>query len=689
VDSLEAALAADLELFAYQLEPAIALLRGRARRLLIADDVGLGKTVQAGLAAAELLARGLVDRVLVLAPAGLREQWVAELHARFALDFALLDMPGLQTRRAQLPAHVNPWSTESRVVVSIDYVKRPETLPAVTECGWDLVIVDEAHGTVAGERYEAVSELCATAGLVILLTATPHSGDRAAFERLCAIGNAGDPLVFFRRSRADAGLPGERRTHQLNVRSTPAERALHAALERFADAVRREHDSQGEAALALSVLRKRAMSSASSLARTVRRRLDQLAATAVPIDEQLMLDFGDPAGEQDADQDPAWTCPPLRDAGRERRMLAEILDAAAVAAVHESKGCALRRLLARLGEPVLVFTEYRDTLQHVRETVAPHAVMLHGGLSRAERAAAIEAFARGEARVLLATDAAGEGLNLHHRCRIVVNVELPWNPVRLEQRTGRVDRIGQRRRVHTFHLLAGDAGERAMASRLDAKRADAEEDLAGRAAERIDATPEIERLRGGRARLAASARPDDSWGANANRPLQDEARSLAVCVRRGSCWRAALGDAPIVVFRFELADPAGRPIASRLVPLGVPLAAGTRIRSRAELRRFVATLMSFDLTRYDERLKDWIDANISLSNAFRESGRARELAILERVDARRRAYLQQSLFTQRISGDREIDRRRRGAAAAQFRLTAALRHRAVSAAATPVLLLLP
>jgi superfamily II DNA or RNA helicase len=689
VDSLQTALTADFELFAYQLEPAIAMLRGRTRRLLIADDVGLGKTVQAGLAAAELLTRGLVDRVLVLAPAGLREQWVAELHARFTLDFALLDIRGIQTRRAQLPAHVNPWATESRVVTSIDYVKRPETRPAAAECRWDLVIVDEAHGSVTGERYQAVSELCSTAGAVILLTATPHSGDRAAFERLCAIGSAGDPLLFFRRTRADAGLPRERRVHQLNVRSTPAERKLHAVLDRFAAAVQREHAQRGEVALALSVLRKRAMSSASSLARTVRRRLDQLASPAAPLDDQLTLDFSDPAGEQDADQDPVWTCPPLRDAVRERQLLATIIEAATIAAVHESKVCALRRLLARVHEPVLVFTEYRDTLLHLRSTAAPDASLLHGGLSRAERAAAIEAFTHGQARVLLATDAAGEGLNLHHRCRVVVNVELPWNPVRLEQRTGRVDRIGQRRRVHTFHLVAHDAGERAVADRLDARRADAEKDLDDQAGARIDVSREIERLRAVRRQLAATRRSRDPWSADANRRAGDDAHAVAVCIGGRARWRAALGAAAIVVFRLELVDPAGRAIAARLVPLGIALADGTRIRTRAELRRFATKLTSLDLARHDARLKDWVAANVSLANTFCESWRTRELGILERLDVRRLAYRQQSLFTQRIDADEETDRRARTAAAAQLRLSTALHRRTVTPETAPVLILLP
>jgi superfamily II DNA or RNA helicase len=689
VDSLHSAPKANLELFAFQLEPITALLRGGARRLLIADDVGLGKTVQAGLTATELLARGLVDRVLVLAPAGLREQWVSELASRFALGFALLDMRSVEARRSQLPAHVNPWSTEARVVASIDYVKRPEILPSVAECRWDLVIVDEAHGSAAGDRYEAAARLCSTAGIVLLLTATPHSGDGGAFDRLCAIGSAGDPLLFFRRTRADVGLPQNRRAHQLRVRSTAAEQAMHTLLERFADAVRREHEPHGDSALALSVLRKRGMSSASSLARTVRRRLDQLAADRPAPDRQIALDFGDPGGEHDADQEPEWTCPGLGDAASERRLLTAVADAAVRAAAHESKVRALRRLLARIREPVLVFTEYRDTLLHLRETAAPRATILHGGLSRVERAAAVAAFTDGGAAVLLATDAAGEGLNLHRRCRVVINFELPWNPVRLEQRTGRVDRIGQQRRVHTFHLVAFDAGERAVADRLDTRRARADEGLRAMSTVRVDVSREMARLRViRRERDVPSRGAPGVTGVDSGRDSVAETSAVGVCIGGRPAWRAAFGCAAIVLMRLQLLDQSGRTVAARVMPLRVALSPGGRIRSRAEIRRLIASLQSFAPRAHDASFGEWVQTNVSVSDAFWNSCRLREQAILERLAVRRQTYRQQSLFTQRVDAD-DAERRTRSLAAAELQLTIAEHRRSLTVSAAPVLILLP
>src|SRR5258706_12604268 len=128
--ALQSALYARIDLLPHQLEPALAIVRGMGSRVLLADEVGLGKTIQAGLVCAELLARGAIDRVLVVAPAGLREQWAHELAKRFSIAAANVDAPALRRLAATLPVGLNPWSTQSIAVASIDYIKRPEVLPA-------------------------------------------------------------------------------------------------------------------------------------------------------------------------------------------------------------------------------------------------------------------------------------------------------------------------------------------------------------------------------------------------------------------------------------------------------------------------------------------------------------------------------------------------------------------------------
>jgi SNF2 family DNA or RNA helicase len=480
---LEAALHARIDLLPHQLEPALAILRGLGSRLLLADEVGLGKTIQAGLVCAELLVRGAIDRVLVLTPAGLRGQWRDELLKRFSIRATTVDAPALRTAAATLPVGLNPWTTHPIAIASIDYVKRPEVLPAVAACSWDLVIVDEAHG-VGGDsdRYVAVNMLAARAAYVLLLTATPHSGDRRAFASLCGLGSLdADPLLVFRRSRKAVQIGVPRRVHITAARLSADERRMHQSLADYTAAVRADrrelHDGFW---LALSVLHKRALSSAWSLAQSLDRRLVSLLAVgANSSGAQLMLPLGDPDGERSTDDEaPAWPADlGLADADHERRLLTELAAHARTAARHEAKLAMLQRLLRRVRESAVVFTEYRDTLLHISRVLDLPCVVLHGGLTARERAAALAAFVSEPRTVLLATDAAGEGLNLHQRCRLVVNVELPWNPMRLEQRIGRVDRIGQQRTVHAFHLIATGTGEPRILRRLTQRIAAAQAEI--------------------------------------------------------------------------------------------------------------------------------------------------------------------------------------------------------------------
>lgn len=469
--SLRAATQADLRLLPFQLEPALALTRGAGCRFLIADAVGLGKTVQAGLMIAETLLRQPEARVLVLIPAALRDQWRQELLGRFRVAADVFDAAGVARVASSLPGSVNPWSLPSVVIASIDYVKRPEVIRALETLIWDVVVLDEAHALVGrSDRAAAARVLTSRGRAVVLLTATPHAGDDAAFAELCDLGrlNRPDPLIVFRRTRADTSVAGARRETYLRIRPTRAERAMHEALDAYARLVWAQASRTGEAGaqLAMSVLARRACSSAASLARSLDRRLAWLAPDASASAAQAELPLG--AGTQE-DEAPGAE---LRaqglsnvslERGHLRRLLALALDAAAA----ESKIAAARRLIVRAGEPAIVFTEYRDTLVELGAALSDLGPLyLHGALTARERAGVLDAFARGPARVLLATDAASEGLNLHHRCRLVINLELPWTALRLEQRTGRVDRIGQTRTVHSVRFVAGGTCEEVTLARL-------------------------------------------------------------------------------------------------------------------------------------------------------------------------------------------------------------------------------
>ena len=456
----------------YQLEPALALIRGATSRVLLADEVGLGKTVQAGLILGELRARGEARRTLILCPAGLREQWRQELHERFGLEVRVMDATTLARAVLDLPPSVNPWSLPQMSIASIDFVKRSEVMAALDALVWDLLIVDEAHAlSTSTDRERAGRRLAIRSRRVVLISATPHSGDEAAFRALCDIGNLRDgPMMLFRRSHREAGRLGRRRSHLLRVRPTAAEQDMHALLAGYIAAVRADRGDGPGTALTLEVLKKRSLSSAGSLARSISRRIAWLQGEP-EVEEQLALPFlEDDDCSADAEPLRHLVGPGLRDSGREREWLATLRSTALLASRGESKRHRLMALLHRVADRVIVFTEYRDTLCALAEAVAsfPFAV-LHGGMDVAARQLAARSFTDGPARILLATDAAGEGLNLHARCRLVVNYELPWNPVRLEQRIGRVDRIGQTRTAHAIHLVAAGTSEERVLWRLLAR----------------------------------------------------------------------------------------------------------------------------------------------------------------------------------------------------------------------------
>jgi superfamily II DNA or RNA helicase len=468
-----------VRLLPYQLEPVLAVFRHGATRLLIADEVGLGKTMEAGWVVVELMERCERMRAVVLAPAGLREQWATELREHFGIATVQADAAWLRASELSHPADVNPWSLPGIYILSIDFAKRPEVLRGLEEVAWDLMILDEAHiASAATDRRAAAHALACRSKKTISLTATPELGDDDRFRALCEIGRitpTEPPVVFFRRTRADVSDAPPRRSRLLRIEPTAAERRMHELLERYTAAVWSEatarHDHQ--ARLATIVLRKRALSSAGSLAASARRRLELLTGTAVVQARQMLLPLDDPSPQEDDGDEVVLGAPGLADARRESRWLATVGEAARGAARDESKARFLLRLLSRISEPVIVFTEYRDTLQRIERVLRRAGrplVTLHGGLDRAERSRVQRAFNRGGLS-LLATDAASEGLNLHRCCRVVIHYELPWRPARMEQRAGRVDRLGQDRRVHEIALLASGTAERLVLAPLVARAA--------------------------------------------------------------------------------------------------------------------------------------------------------------------------------------------------------------------------
>ncbi len=674
--SLRSARNARIDLLPHQLEPALAIVRGLGTRVLLADEVGLGKTVQAALVVAELRRRSAADRVLILTPAGLREQWASELRTRLHLDAFVADAASLRRRQATLPLDVNVWETVPLTIASIDYVKRPDVYRALAACHWDVLIVDEAHNVATdSNRHSAIESLAQRTTYVLLVTATPHNGDRRAFASLCNVGSlGGDRALLFRRTRQDVRPGAVRRVHHLNVRSSRAEIRMHALLARFIHAARGEHGDG--VALAASVLQKRALSSAHSLERSIARRLDVLDCGSDNYARQLLLPLPDSSGELTAaDDEPEWSAElKLCDPMRERQLLRDVAAAARHAGRHESKIGALARLLRRAREPAVVFTEFRDTLLHLRDSLTFRVAILHGGMNRDERSAALNAFASGTVAALLTTDAAGEGLNLHHTCRLVVNLELPWNPMRLEQRIGRVDRIGQRRVVHAVHFVARETVESKILDRLRDRIARARHDIGAPDPLGLDDERAIARLAIGAPPDAAAVEtpeppspldsPDlqldgicEAARISASRERAGDADAIqATLLRSRPAWiassrrratREALAGRTLLIYEGAVEDDLGRVVESMLVPvIRAPMRDGAILDTEASLRREVTPTVERALAR-------WRDEARQSHLSFVSSRVARERAIAERMAEPPIALVQPGLFDRRAAVRRE------------------------------------
>jgi superfamily II DNA or RNA helicase len=475
LDTIASIVHARVNVLPHQLEPILAVLGG-ARRILIADEVGLGKTVQAGIILAELSRRRSPFAALIVVPASLTTQWRQELAFRFHLDVTLAGAAGLAAAGRDAAFGANPWGRTGLWIASLDYLKQPHVLDAIPAAPWDVVIVDEAHDACGDSlRHDACHEIARRARVVVLLTGTPHSGDAARFDRLQRLGrlSSDDELTVFRRTRADAGRPDARRVTWRGVMSTAAEADVLSALAAYEQAVlRRAVGSRRDGALLLlSIFRKRALSTWHALDRSLERRLAWVRGSVAAQD----LDWIQPSLGFDADTDDldeTMRMALMTDVGlpaaQERLWLSRLRTLTAAAVRHESRIATLRALVTRAPESVVVFTEFRDSLEAIVAAVggARRVLAIHGGQTVDERQRALDAFRRGEADLLVATDVAGQGLNLHHRCRWVVSFELPWNPTRLEQRIGRVDRIGQARRVHATILAARHPAESGLLTRL-------------------------------------------------------------------------------------------------------------------------------------------------------------------------------------------------------------------------------
>ena len=591
---------ADIDLHAYQLEPALAL-QAHARRVLVADAVGLGKTIQAGLVIAERHARQPRARVLVIAPSPLRRQWADELRRHFRLEAREADPAQLDAVARAAPLGHTPWTVPGVWIGSMDYLKQPQVLESACQQTWDLVVVDEAHAVCGhSERHAAADALARRAFQVLLLSATPHNGDEERFERLIELGalSRADEIVVFRRTHATLGMARVRRVRWHLVHPTDRETRLLDALSAFErTALRGAGPSCRSAALLLlSVFRKRALSTISALLVSLERRLaciEQLSAAASPTADawrqQRFLFEGDEDDWSEDERRAIGADIGLR-CDLERSWLRRLRELARAATGDETKRRRLVSLARRTREPLVVFTEFRDTVNVLLpelQRVRPVAV-LHGGQRSGEQREQLHRFLSGAATVLVATDVASQGLNLQSCCRWVLNMEVPWNPARIEQRAGRVDRLGQRRPVHVGLLVSAHDAEAGVLAHL-ARRACSARQRVGNAAIDLPGLDEhavrAHVLTGSPLLPPVPRGPAIEFCRTWVRPARVAAHRLARQRALASHWRARLGTGRaseghirrlaslqtlaqrgvILAYSVPLLDGLGQPIESRLV----------------------------------------------------------------------------------------------------------------------------
>jgi superfamily II DNA or RNA helicase len=493
-------------------------------RFLLADDAGAGKTIMAGLLLKELKLRGLVSRTLIVTPANLAFQWQREMRDRFRERFDIIR--GIDLRNAY---GVNPWQDKPQVITSMDWAKREEVLESLGRTSWDLIIVDEAHRMSASdpehktERYRLGELLSQKTHHFLLLTGTPHKGDPAnfcLFLQLLDRDVYGDvrsleeamkrnhaPFYLRRTKEALVTFPDpdtgkvrrlftNREVRTVRFELDGQEFDFYEALTRYVQdqSIRAAADpsARGRAlGFTMAMYQRRFASSIHAVRRSLERRLQKLEdrlrrpQSETPTDLSRLDEIDELPEDEVAqleEEVEQVSLPSERQAiQQEIEALRALVQRARALEEREmsSKLIKLREVLTSqniFGDPntkLLIFTEFKETLDYLVATLRQwglRVTQIHGGMRIGDRDTPgtriyAEREFREEAQVMVATEAAGEGINLQF-CWLMINYDIPWNPMRLEQRMGRIHRYGQERDCLIFNFVAANTREGQVLERL-------------------------------------------------------------------------------------------------------------------------------------------------------------------------------------------------------------------------------
>jgi superfamily II DNA or RNA helicase len=525
---LQAPFRSGIQLQDYQLNPLVRAVQMPRVSLLIADDVGLGKTVEAGLVIQELITRNRARTVLIVCPSGLQLHWRDQMRDKFGLEFQIVDSDTMRDLRRSRGLHVNPWAHFPRLITSMDFIKRERPLRLFSESvqgkplyprPFDILVIDEAHNVapsgsgkyaVESQRTQAIRSIVPYFEHHLFLSATPHNGFPESFSALLELldnqrfarGITPDPrqleAVMIRRLKRDLkdafGNPRfqPRKIEVLEVEYREDEHQVHGWLHEYAN-LRRERavtDQERYASeFVLKLLKKRLLSSPEAFRKTLERHTETVSkgatkAAEVPHTivgilrrqiEQAEQDYADDDEYEGANQNAIVAAsqhisPPSPE---ERHLLDQMMAWAKTASARrDSKTQRLLDWLKSVVKPngvwnnerVILFTEYRTTQVWLKDKLisadladADHLDMIYGGMLEETREKIKAAFQAAPSpdnklRILLATDAASEGIDLQNYCHRLVHIEIPWNPNRMEQRNGRIDRMGQKYAPEIYHF---------------------------------------------------------------------------------------------------------------------------------------------------------------------------------------------------------------------------------------------